>query len=75
MKRAFGTRRNRVRFASCERSERIMATQLPLHICEANASLTILHPNKKVIDFGGGTFRVFMKKVKKLLTLTLGYGL
>ena len=39
MKRAFGTRRSRVRFASCECNERIMATQLPLHICEANASL------------------------------------
>ena len=29
-----------VRFASCERRERIVATKLPLHICEANASLT-----------------------------------
>ena len=32
-----------MRFASCEQSERIMATQLPLHICEANASLTTSH--------------------------------
>ena len=31
-----------MRFASCEHCERIMATQLPLHICEANASLTKL---------------------------------
>ena len=42
MKRGFATRRSRVRFASCEHRERIMATQLPPHICEANASLTKL---------------------------------
>ena len=39
MKRAFGIWKSRVRFASYEQSECIVATKLPLHICEANASL------------------------------------
>ena len=36
MKRAFGIWKSRVRFASYEHRERIMATKLPLHICFAN---------------------------------------
>ena len=44
MKRAFGTRKVTVRFASCERSECFIETvRFLLHVCEANASLTELY--------------------------------
>ena len=56
-------KKNGVRFASCERSERFMAATPPLHVCKANASF-LFNNGWKPGDFA-----------QKLLTSPWEYGI